>query len=65
MKKIIGYVISWSFFWLGDLISRLMDICDLGLFYPAYNRLMHWSIDIQEWSGCKGPWKRTSTKVKK
>ena len=58
VKKFIGYVISWTFFWLGDLISRLMHISGLGWFYPAYNRLMLWSIDIQEWSECNGPWRR-------
>lgn len=58
MKKIIGYIVSWSCFWIGDSISRMMDYFDWGWFYPAYNRLMHWSIDIQEWSECNGPWRR-------
>ena len=57
MKKIIAWPITWLFFWMGDLISRIMHYFDWGLLYPVYNKLMWWSVEIQEWANVKGPWK--------
>lgn len=57
MKKIIAWPITWAFFWMGDLISRIMNYLDWGWMYPAYNNLMWWSVEIQEWAGVKGPWR--------
>ena len=57
MKKIVAWPLAWLFFWTGDLISRIMNYLDWGWMYPAYNNLMSWSIDIQEWADVRGPWK--------
>ena len=56
MKKIIGYILSWTLYWLGDLASKPMHYFDWGWIYPVYNRLMIWSTDVQDWSGADGPW---------
>ena len=57
MKNIVGYIISWSLYWLGDLISRPMQWFDWDWLYPVYNQLMLTSSNIQNWAGNKGPWK--------
>ena len=46
--------LSWLCFWLGDLVSRLPDSLRL---YPAYNRLMLWSDDLQR-DDPRGPWSK-------
>ena len=59
MRKIIGYLLSWLFFWLGHWISRPMYRWDcFAWLYPAYNNLMGWSYDIQEWADNNSPWKK-------
>ena len=59
MRKIIGYVVSWSLYWSGDLISKPMHYLDWYWLYPVYNRLMCWSSDVQDWSNAIGPWEST------
>jgi hypothetical protein len=56
MKKFVGYIASWSLYWLGDLISRIMNYFDSGWLYPVYNRVMSASIDIQKWADNTTPW---------
>jgi hypothetical protein len=56
MRKFIGYVVSWTLYWLGDLISKPMNYLDWYWLYPVYNRLMIYSADVQDWSGANGPW---------
>ena len=51
MKKIMGYILSWTLYWLGDFISKPMHYFDWACLYPVYNRLMIWSADAQDWSG--------------
>lgn len=59
MRKIIGYVLSWVLFGLGDLISKPMNYWDcMSWLYPAYNNLMLWSYNIQNWANNNGPWKK-------
>ena len=58
MKKFIGWLLSWLFFWLGDIVSKPMYYFDcMAWLYPVYNNLMTWSYDIQEWGGDHGPWR--------
>lgn len=57
MRKLIGYIATWLFFWTGDVISRIMNYLDWSWMYPAYNNLMWWSVEIQEWADVKGPWR--------
>ena len=57
MRKFIGYILSWTLYWLGDLVSKPMHYLDWGWLYPVYNRLMIWSYDIQECSVNLGPWR--------
>ena len=56
MKKVFGWVISWTLFWCGDAVSRCMHTEFTGWLYPAYNKLMLWSSDVQDWSAANGPW---------
>jgi hypothetical protein len=57
MRKLIGYILSWTFYWLGDLVSKPMHYLNWWWLYPVYNRLMIWSYDVQEWAGNLGPWR--------
>lgn len=57
MKKIVAWPLTWILFWMGDLISRPMNYLDWAWLYPAYNRLMIWSVDVQDWAGVNGPWR--------
>jgi hypothetical protein len=59
MRKIIGYVVSWTLYWLGDLISKPMYYVNWWWLYPVYNRLMISSADVQDWSNANGPWEST------
>jgi hypothetical protein len=59
MRKFIGYVVSWILYWLGDLTSKPMNYLDWYWLYPVYNRLMCWSVDVQDWSKADGPWEST------
>jgi len=56
MRKLIGYIVSWALYWLGDLVSKPMHYFDWAWLYPVYNHLMIWSADVQDWSGANGPW---------
>lgn len=59
VKKIIGYIISYTLFWLGHLISQPMYRFDcFAWLYPAYNTLMGWSIVVQDWAGLEEPWEK-------
>lgn len=52
----IRWALSWTLYWLGDLVSYPMN-WPLGYhLYPIYNVLMGWSVDIQGESD-NGPWR--------
>lgn len=57
IRKTSSFIGSWSLYLVGDLISKPMSTweCCASL-YPAYNKLMCVSSDIQDWGGA-GPWK--------
>jgi len=58
MKSAIGFIASWSFFWLGHWVSRPMEWWDWAdHLYTPYNWLMLKSVYWQNWGG-KGPWNR-------
>ena len=52
----IRYAVAWLLYWLGDAVERIF--VRRGLFYPAYNRLMTWSLDVQ--GDGPGPWEMPS-----
>ena len=58
MRKLAGYVVSWTLYWIGDLISRLMNFDSMWWLYPVYNRLMQWSLRVQDWAGNQTPWQK-------
>ena len=57
MKKFVAYILSWTLYGLGDIVSRPMQWFDWSWLYPVYNRLMLASIRIQHWAGNKTPWR--------
>lgn len=58
IKKAIAWPIAWALFWIGHAVSKLMHWDATAWLYPAYNRLMIASCDIQDWAGLSGPWKK-------
>ena len=56
MRKLIGYVLSWALYWLGNLISHPMNYFDWGWLYSTYNTVMLASLDVQDWAGNDTPW---------
>lgn len=63
MRKNIGYVVSWSLYWAGDLVSRAMHFDFMWWLYPMYNRLMQWSSQVQDWADNDTPWIRKTNKI--
>lgn len=57
MKKTFGWLVAWTLFWMGDLVSKPMYYIEwMAWLYPLYNTLMSWSSSVQEWSGNDSPW---------
>jgi len=60
MKRAIGWCLAWALYWAGHITSKLIMSprefpTDL-IVYPIYNKLMGWSVHVQDWSGVNGPW---------
>lgn len=51
MKKVLAWPAMYTCFWLGHFVSKLMHCEPLGRMYPVYNRLMMWSVDLNDWAG--------------
>ena len=60
VKLFSGWVATWVLYAIGHALSRPLVWWDsevvAGVLYPAYNWCMFASSDVQEWSGCNGPW---------
>lgn len=50
------WLVSWTLYALGDAVWRVQEIAPNLDLYPAYNRLMTWSSDVQG-EGDRGPWR--------
>lgn len=51
------WALAWTAFYAGDAVSRIFLRYDATAFmYPAYNRLMCWSADLQDLADLPGPW---------
>lgn len=58
MKALAAYLASFACYWLGHSISCVMRRGDwLSFLYPAYNRLMLWSCDAEDWAGIEFMWR--------
>jgi membrane protein DedA with SNARE-associated domain len=57
MKKLIAIIGTYTCFYLGDLIGRPMYRKGFSFLYDVYQRLMKWSLNIQDWGGLSHPWK--------
>lgn len=57
MKKLTGYALSWTLYWLGHWTSLTMDRTNSYWLYSMYNWFMWKSSVVQDWSGTEnGPW---------
>ena len=66
MKKIVGYIGSYSFYYLGHWTSIIMYKFDLDFLYPLYRELMNWSLNLQYWANLDRPWKEpTESEIEK
>ena len=45
----LGRGVSWLLYWSGHLTSRFLVPISPTVFYPMYNNLICWSIDIDDW----------------
>ena len=50
------WAVCWLLFGLGHLCYLLGDRCHIPGMYRPYNRLMLWSLDLQDWCGFSSPW---------
>lgn len=61
MKKIIGFLGTYSTYYLGCIFCFLSNkVLNYEWTYDTYSYLMMWSTQIQDWSGLSGPWKTPS-----
>ena len=60
MKKALGYLGAYGCYHLGDILSRPMQWKWLHWLYIPYNRLMIWSVNIQDWAALPKPWRRVA-----
>lgn len=57
MKTAIGFIASWTLFWMGHIVCKTcMTHWYVPKSYSVYNWLMLESFDAQNWGG-KGPWR--------
>lgn len=56
LKAAIGYLVSWTLYGVGHVISFPMLWMEWAFLYKPYNWLMLKSCRVQDWSGCGGPW---------
>lgn len=67
MKKLLAFCISYTLYYLGDLVSKPMNKYDgvgVDWLYPVYNYLMLWSYHIQRWGANSGPWQDSEVEEK-
>lgn len=57
MKAAVACFLSIPLWVMGHAISKVMNNGVLYWLYPAYNRLMIWSGDIEEWADVEIMWK--------
>lgn len=62
MKKIVGLLGSYMFFYLGDWTSIIMYKFNLDFLYPVYRDFMNWSLNLQYWADLDRPWKEPTEK---
>lgn len=65
MKNKIARVRTYAYYYIGDLISKLMYLPGLSRLYHAYQWCMRRSIDIQDRTKCNGPWRQQNSEIKR
>lgn len=64
MRKVIGFLGSYMFFYLGNWTSILMEKTDWESLYPLYKGFMNWSLNLQYWAELDRPWRDPTEKDK-
>jgi hypothetical protein len=54
--NVFAWLISWSFFRLGQFLSIFVGLPFLGWLYFVYNKCMWYSLRVQDWAQVDGPW---------
>jgi hypothetical protein len=62
MKKTIGLLGSYMFFYLGHWTSILMEKTDWEFLYLLYKEFMNYSLNLQYWADLDRPWKEPTEK---
>ena len=77
MKKLIGYIGAYAFYYMGDAACKLIALkvngqyifdedglnCIGSLLAEAYQLTMKWSMDFQDWAGNEKPWTSVQNKT--
>jgi len=59
VRRIVAWPTAWALFWAGHCVSAVFLRHDATAFmYPIYNRLMGWSVVVQDWAGLSSPWRK-------
>jgi hypothetical protein len=58
MKKVIGFIGAWFFYYLGHISSKLMYMRGFEWLYGVYQNMMNRSVNIQDWANLDSPWKK-------
>ena len=56
MRAAVACFLSIALWVMGHTISKVMNNGVLYWLYPAYNRLMIWSANIEDWAGVEIMW---------
>ena len=56
MKKLLGYIGSYSCYWIGDLFSKILVKFPTPIIFIGYQQFMEWSCNIQDWAKLDKPW---------
>jgi hypothetical protein len=51
MRKLVGWIVCNILYGSGHVVSKCMNTGYTGWLYPTYNRLMCWSVDVNDWAG--------------
>lgn len=56
LNVVVAAILSVSLWAAGHMVSKVMNNGVLYWLYPLYNRLMMWSVDVEDWAGVSIMW---------
>lgn len=57
-RSLLARTLSPICYGVGHLVSLVMNNRAACVLYPIYNRLMIWSVGIEDWAGAEVMWRR-------